>query len=122
MNLAALPLTRAAYLRRTFSAAFEALKELQKTEPAEAAEIFDALAAHVRSASPQSFLTEAAPLVVATDVTAIERELGAGARYEIRIVDGTRMLLVHDEHEHDALVSLTDAQRLTLCEDLRRVR
>lgn len=53
----------AAMLVRSLRRTFELVEELKKTSPAEAANIYAVVIAHVRSAHPQALLTTDIPTV-----------------------------------------------------------
>jgi len=122
MVAAPTPSPRAEALRRTYVAAFLALDDLKKTDPAGAAEIEIALVSHIRAAMPMR-LYDTGPVVKMTPVPVrpevITERIGERAFYELRPLDDDRTLLyLHDELEHDADVALTPTQVEALREHL----
>jgi hypothetical protein len=103
---------RALALARTFSAAFEALKDHSKHSPAEQQQLYEMIAAHLRNAAPLALFALPDPALAPVDVPLpLHIDLEGGAFVEVCLRDdGRRSLYVHDEHEHDADVALTAAQ------------
>jgi hypothetical protein len=113
---------RAEALQRTFRAAWSALAEHGRAFPGEAAEIYAACAAHVRSAAPMAMLdTGPVARVSLEPVAAIERELGEGAHVRISSEGGCVVVAVTDAHDGHAVVAITAAQSVTLRSDIASV-
>lgn len=112
---------RGATLLQSVRTTFVLLEEHQKIDAAEVALIVEMMASHIKSWRPLALA--AAPMLPPPAITGtftIERDLDAGASYSLRYTNGVRLLHLLDEHGHDALVSLSDNQRLVMADDLRR--
>jgi len=109
-------------LQRTFAAAFEAAKEHAKTAPHEVAQLFEMLAAHLRSAAPLA-LGALATLDVATiePETSVRVDLGDGASYNLAIVDGFLRLQMFDVTGDETMHHFEVQAGKTFRDDLSRV-
>jgi len=84
-------------IARALAAVLERLKDLAKTDPTGATGLWDGLAAHVRSASPQSMLKEQPPL------TKVRVNFGEhGGFVGTTLVGGKVVLFIHESTGHDA--------------------
>jgi hypothetical protein len=118
--------SRATHIRKTFAAAFAALDDYaHKGNAGDAAAIYESIVAHVRSASPQSFLVDTARTQLApvepAPAGAIERPLSDGQRYRIEIVDDVWCLHAIEDEER-VVLAFTEAQWRTFGEDQKAVR
>lgn len=105
-------------LARTLAATFAAIVEHAKSHPDEADRLFEAIAAHLRSAAPMVLLGVPDAIDPIAEATI---QLSERARIEIRRLDGKLNLYVHDELDHDADVGLTDAKAEEIRAALARV-
>lgn len=115
---------RGRHISRTFAAAFEALKEHAKQHPAEVADIYERLAAHLRSVAPLTLLTptlDTGPIArIEPPVNEIERSICADGKYRLSFDEGHLALVVTDEGDTAAGV-LTPEMAETLRADIARV-
>jgi hypothetical protein len=117
--------SRATHIRKTFAAAFAALDDYaHKGNAGDAAAIYESIVAHVRSASPQSFLVDTVRAVIAHPIDlplrSTERLLSDGQRYRIEIVDDVWCLHAIDDER--VVLAFTEAQWRTFGEDQKAVR
>ena len=102
-------------IARALAAVLERLKDLAKTDPTGATGLWDGLAAHVRSASPQSMLKEQPPL------TSVKTPIAPDGWYGITTVGGNLVLVVN-EGRRDAALTLTPVQVEALVRDVMAVK
>lgn len=105
-------------LARRFASDFEAVKELQKSQPAEVAVLYESIAAHLRSAAPMSLLGVAA----LEPLTEAKVPLGDGAVVELTSTDRGVLMYVADASGHDVAVPVHAQQAEEIRTALARVR
>lgn len=103
---------RSQALARTFAAAFAALAEHAKTQPAEAETLMASVASHVRSTSP---------LALAEPVREVERDLADGSRYRLSHEAGCATLVLTDHEETTAVSTLTPVEAIRFRADVAAV-
>jgi len=95
-------------IARALAAVLERLKDLAKTDPTGATGLWDGLAAHVRSASPQSMLKEQPPL------TKVRVNFGErGGFVGTTLVGGRVVLFIHESTGRDAATEPLTAAEVT---------
>lgn len=121
-------LDRSAALLRTFQAAFKALDDFKSS--AERQQIYDFIAAHLRSASPMSLslpdpalapVGVDAPFIKVEPETHIRRELGDGAAYDIGISDRFLRFVMVDVTGDDTMHHFEPSGAKELRDDIERV-
>lgn len=125
----AAPMSRAVALSRTFAAAFEALKEYAKTNPAEVAQLYEAIAGHLRSAAPLTLLASVPELAIGPVVsppavkpeTSVRVDLGDGASYHLVIADEFLRMQFFDVTGDEAMHHFTPEKAKAFRDDFSRV-
>lgn len=106
-------------LARRFAACFEAAKELQKTQSSEVAALFEAVAAHLRSAAPLALL---GPSSMLEPLTEARIPLADGALVELTVTERGVLMYVQDASGHDVAVPVPAVPAEEIRAALARVR